>query len=223
MKSKLKEEKTDNYVINYYQQCEMEGEVDNGIFIDYEVEETISPYLDLLEKCLKSIFNKELRFELSNSYDPSIMSLGTDLIIFEQGRYKNLLDMENDINTVIYNILNGKIKCDNYSEIIESLNLESSTKPEKTPDYLFNKFVEKKMVSNLKNIEYPKDFDELIQIVSPIFLNPKRSGVLIFRNGISEEEINKTIEMKNDTKYLLNENISVVYTNDFEYKSKNIP
>ena len=223
LKSILKLEKTDNYIINYYQQSEMEGEVDNGIFIDYAVEGKISPYLDLLVNCLNSIFYKELRFELSNSYDPSIMSLGTDLVIFEQGRYKNLLDMENDINTVIYNILNGKIKCDNYSEIIESMNLESSTKPEKTPDYLFNKFVEKKMLSNLKKIEYPKDFDELIKIVSPIFLNPKRSGVLIFRNGISKEEINKTIEMRSDTKYFLNENISVVYTNDFEYKSKNFP
>ena len=97
------------------------------------VDKSFMDYVKPLTNFLQAIFMEELRFNLSNSYTPSVEFADGVLLISEQGRYKNVIEMENDINTVLYNLINGKITVNNYDEIIESFNLKTDTNNEKTP------------------------------------------------------------------------------------------
>ena len=49
--------------------------------------------------------------------------------------------MEDDINKVLLDVIEGKINIDNYKEIRESFLFPEETKEEKNFDYLFDKFI----------------------------------------------------------------------------------
>ena len=222
MQTKLKDDIPNSLVLNYYQKSELLDEVDNSLCMAFFVDKSFMDYVKPLTKFLQAIFMEELRFNLSNSYTPSVEFADGVLLISEQGRYKNVIEMENDINTVLYNIINGKLTVNNYDEIIESLNLKTDTNNEKTPEYLFDNFIKNKTQTQISaaegGIEYPKNFSKFIELVSPIFTNPRRFSALIFSKDISDEDIEKIMKGKiNNTNYILNEEIEEIYTNDIEY------
>ena len=221
MQTKLKEIKQNPFfLINYYQKCELLEEVDNSLLIAYIVDNDLVPYVKLLVKFLKSIFMEELRYNLSNAYTPIVEYEDGILAITEQGRYKNVIEMENDINTVLYNIVNGKYTINNYDEVIQSLNLTTDMKEEKTFDNLFDNFIKNKTQLSVseEKIEYPANFTELIELVSPMFIYPQRFTILIFSKEISDEDIDKIMEEKlKNTTYILNKEAQIIYTNDIDF------
>ena len=132
--------------------------------------------------------------------------------------------MEDDINQVFYMLVNGELKCPNYDNIVKSFSLKNNGKVDRDDNYLFDKF--KKMASlnenkkelNQDNIEVPKTFEELVEIVSPIFIKPKRFTFLVVRPGISDEDFKKLIsKRKENYKYKPNEDIVVEHTDDIAY------
>ena len=132
--------------------------------------------------------------------------------------------MEDDINQVFYMLVNGELKCPNYDNIVKSFSLKNNGKVDRDDNYLFDKF--KKMASlnenkkelNQDNIEVPKTFEELVEIVSHIFIKPKRFTFLVVRPGISDEDFQKLIsKRKENYKYKPNEAIVVEHTDDIAY------
>ena len=127
-------------------------------------------------------------------------------MILEQGRYKSVGEMEDDINKVLFGMLNGTIKCENYEDIIESHKVKVNEKREKTSDNLFNEFVTGKTVFNIS-------FDELVKRVSHIFTEPRRITILIARSDLPDEEYKKLVEdRKKNAKYIINEQVKIIHT-----------
>ena len=127
-------------------------------------------------------------------------------MILEQGRYKSVGEMEDDINKVLLGMINGTIKCENYEDIIKSYKVEVNEKKEKTTDNLFNEFVTGKTVYNI-------DYDELVKKVSHIFTEPRRITILMARSDLPDEEYKKLVEdRKKNAKYIINEQVKIIHT-----------
>ena len=119
--------------------------------------------------------------------------------------------MEDDINKVLFGMLNGTFQCENYEDIIESHKIKVEEKKEKTSDNLFNEFVTGKKVYNIS-------YDELIKKVSHIFTEPNRITILIARSDLPDEEYKKLVEnRKKNAKYIINEQIKITHTEEINY------
>ena len=214
----------ESYIINYYQKSEKIDEPDNAILVMYQYESKYARILQILASCFKMEAIPLLRFNFSNAYSPGISFDDGYFFLFEQGEYKEVDGMEDDINQVFYMLVNGELKCPNYDNIVKSFSLKNNGKVDRDDNYLFDKF--KKMASlnenkkelNQDNIEIPKTFEELVEIVSPIFIKPKRFTFLVVRPGISDEDFQKLIsKRKENYKYKPNEAIVVEHTDDIAY------
>ena len=128
------------YVINYYQKSILD-EPSNGIKVSYFVPEDYRNYMELFKDCFDQIAFQYLRFNYTNTYTPNIHYNEMYFEIYEQGVFKDVDKMEDDINKVLLDVIEGKINLDNYKEIIESLSFIDATKEEKTFDNLFNVFI----------------------------------------------------------------------------------
>ena len=187
------------YIINYYQKSEMIDEADNSILVTYEFEKKYHDVLLMFTKCLIGPSMKILRFENSNAYTPNIFIERNIFVILEQGRYKEVFEMEDDINDFLYKALNLEIECDGYTDIFNSFINAQKQKIEKTPENLFDIFID---TENLKSfsqdefIEIPKSFKELIDIVKPIFTQPKRITILVTRPEISDDDLKDISKQK---------------------------
>ena len=95
-------------------------------------------------KCLSNISMLTLNFKYSNIYSPQIDNY---LYIYEQGKYKEVTEIEDDINTVLSEMISGKFKCENFDHIVYSYYIDTSTKKESTPGYLFNNFIKEKSIN----------------------------------------------------------------------------
>ena len=140
-----------SYIIDYYQKSEMANELDGAIFIIYRFTDKYKDYMDVLKGCLENIVKIHLRFELSHAYHPKIYVENNYLMIFEQGRYKEPTQMEDDINEVLLGMIEGKVKCDNYKDIVKSYKMKNVKIIEKNPASHFNKFIEE--TNNIQNEE----------------------------------------------------------------------
>ena len=130
--------------------------------------------------------------------------------------------MEDDINEVLYQMINGDIDCPNYSDIVQSYYLKGDGKVEKTPDNLFELFkYDIDLKTKLKDdtyLEIPKTWKKLIEMVSPIFKEPKRFSFLVVRTGITEKDFKALINNRRENlKYKLNESISIEHTDQIDY------
>ena len=179
----------------------------------------------ILAKCMDMEAIPLLRFNFSNAYSPLIGFGSGFLFIFEQGKYKEVDGMEDDINEVLNMLINGTLKCSNYQNIVKSNSLKSNGKIEKDHNYLFEQFKNKEY-TNINKIEevnqdyipIPNTFKELVEIVSPIFMNPQRFTILVVRPGISDDDFKKLIEKRKENyKYKLNESIVVEHSDDISY------
>ena len=212
------------FIINYYEKSTMLDVPDNAIAVKYYWENKYLRPINILNSCLNMVALPLLRFNYSNAYTPNFLVTKNFLNIVERGKYKEIDEMEEDINQVIYDLINGNLKCPNYKNIKESFLLQGNNKIDKTPDYLFDSFLEELYPKNFgsnKNEEYlpfPDTFEELIEVVTPIFKNPKRFTFLVVRPEVSDEEFKKLIEKrKQNYKYKLNESVNIVHTDDISY------
>ena len=86
-------------------------------------------------------------------------------------------------------------------------------------DYFFDKFTdehdkgEKEESNTLKineETKIPETFKELVDIMAPMFTQPKRSTILIARNTLTKKEYNAMIRKRSQIKeYVLNKNITI--------------
>lgn len=211
------------YVINYYQKSNMTNEDDNGILVIYQYEQKYQNYMEIFSKCLHNVVMPFLRFKYSNAYNPRVILEGGALYIYEQGRYRDVTQMEDDINKVLLGMINGTIQCENYNDIIESYKLKANETKEKTSEYLFNNFINKKKVNNieLKDVIYHNTLSELMKEISPVFLEPKRYTMLIARKDLSDEDYEEMVKNRiNTAKYIINENITIEHTKKIDYLNK---
>ena len=198
-------------IINYYQKSNLTTEFDNGIILIYTFDENYQDYMNIFSKCFLGNALSILRLNFSNSYSPRVFIENGGFIIFEQGRYKSIGEMEDDINIVLFGMLNGTFQCENYEDIIESHKIKVEEKKEKTSDNLFNEFVTGKKVYNIS-------YNELIKKVSHIFTEPNRITILIARSDLSDEEYKKLVEnRKKNAKYIINEQIKITHTEEINY------
>ena len=211
----IKDEKDFPYVNNYYHQVKMDS-VNNGLFVAYEFQENYTKYIEIFRACFHVIAINYLRFNYSNVYSPKILIQKNFLCVLEQGLYKEVDQMEDDLNKVLLDVFEGKINVNNYKEIAESYTTQEKAKKEKTLDNLFDEFVKTYQDNNIVNIDNfkaPETFKELVDIIAPIFREPNRTTVLITRNNLSEEDFKKMFERRSKIKqYILNNNITINHT-----------
>ena len=220
----LKQEPTLNenssYIINYYQKSEIIEDPNNSIVVIYKFEKKYYYLMVVLASCLRGFGTPQLRFEYSNAYTPMIHIEDEEIFgIFEQGTYKEVGDMEDDINKVLNKLVKGELECPNYSNIVQSFML-GNTVVEKNQDNLFKEFISENKLNNLKAeyISVPWTFKELVKMVSPIFLNPKRFTFLVVRPGISDNDFTKFMKNRQENaKYILNETMTIEHTDDITY------
>ena len=218
-KTILKDNGDEPYVINYYQKSTL-NEAGNGILVAYEIPTNYSDHFNIFKVCFQNIAINYLRFNYSNAYTPSASIGGRYFIIFERGLYKDVDQMEDDINNVLLDIIEGKIDVKNYNEIRESQSFQLARNNEKNFDKLFFDFVYNisTFTPNKKNITYPQNFKELVNIISPVFINPKRITILIAKNDLSDEGFQKMFNKRSEIKsYSLNNNININHTIDINY------
>ena len=227
---KLESNTPSTFIYNFYQKSNTS--IDNSVLVIYNINNKIySKYINVLQGCLFKIGLTSLRFNYTNAYSPSFMVLPDRINIYEQGRYKEITQMEDDINEVILGMINGNIQCENYEDIINSYKLKSNNKKEKTYKTLFRDFVSEKFdnnnnhddANNYDDAEYPDNFTQLMKKIAPIFIDPQRYTILIGRKDISDEDFKKMVEdRKNNANYIINKNITIEHTDKIDYlKYKN--
>jgi len=210
-----------SFIVDYYQKSTMVNERDGGIFIIYRFEDIFKDYMNVLKGCLEKIVKINLRFKYSHSYHPKIYLENNFLMIFEQGRYKEPTQMEDEINEVLSGMIEGNIKCDNYKDIVKSYKLKQGKK-EKNPLSLFKKFIGRDDFENEDNDyikkKMPKSFGKFVKKISSIFTEPERYTILVTRNDMPDREFNEIMNRrKQNAKYILNENVKIIYTNNIEF------
>jgi len=208
--------KNDNtpFVKNYYKKSTI-NDPENGIAVVYVFPQSLTLYFQVFASCFWQIALNYLRFNYTNAYTPQVAVSGSTFIIIEQGLFKEVDEMEDDINKVLFDtIVNKTIEPLNFNHIKESYISKENAKEEKTMDNLFEKFVKDENlnavdVNNLTNIN---NFSELIDEISDSFINPKRYTLLIARKDLSDEDFNEMFERRrNITKYSLNDNINITH------------
>ena len=231
---KLNEDDNNNltYVYNYYEKLDYENEIDGVIALTYiynEKNKKLSDYLPYFIQCGKGIFLHELKDKYMDAYGPYIglvqLFQKSVLLIILQGRMTDPEIIDEHIQIILKQIIEGKIKCPEFDSIKKSLLFKENQNIEKTPNNLFNKFINNNLYSysNVNNISeenqnIPKTFEEVVNEVKDVFIYPKRFGIYEYRYDIDEEEINKKIEKKKENNiYYLNNNITVDYTNNISY------
>ena len=218
------------FVIDYYHKSEHETSIDNSIIMVFEYDQKYKNYMNVLSGCLKNIAMIHLRFNLTNSYTPLIFLSPKFLSIYEEGRYKEVTEMEDDINKVLLETIKGNIQCENYKEIVESYKLEINQDIEKNYNnifytFAFGKFEEMDFPEEEEEEEeeepiYPDNFNDFIEKLSPIFTNPRRYTILIARKDLTDEEYRNMIDKRKELKYLLNESIAINHTEEIDYLNK---
>ena len=211
------------YVYNYYQKSTYNSP-ENGILVLYEVSPEYKDYFTIFNSCFSLIALKYLRFNKTNAYSPVSNFDGKYFYIMEQGLYKEVDQMQDDINNVLLDILNGKIDFDDFDDVIESYTMQVETVKEKTFENLFEDFINNNELNEIKDnpeIIIPKNFAELVQLVAPVFENPKRVDIIIARKDLSDEDFQKMYERRSQIQnYTLNDNIPIIHTTDIHAMRK---
>ena len=212
--------KEQNYIIDYYQKSEMKRELDGAIFVIYRFKEKLNDYMQIFKGCMDAITRVNLRLKYMHSYHPNIFVENNFFMIFEQGRYKEPNEMEEEIDQLLLDIIEGKIVCENYNDIVKSFKTKQETIIEKNPDNLFNEFITGTF-TNDENVnaylegEFPDKFEDLIKEISSVFTEPKRYTILVFRSDISHKYYEKIIKKKKkDNVYILNKSVGIFNTDN---------
>ncbi len=132
--------------------------------------------------------------------------------------------MEDDINKVLSELIERKININTYNDIKQSYLYKGEVKKEKNMDYFFDKFTdehdkgEKEESNTLKlneETKIPETFKELVDIMAPMFTQPKRSTILIARNTLSDADFDAMYQRRSQIReYLLNKTINISHTKE---------
>ena len=216
----------DNTVVNYVYSNNKTSEKESYIGLFYNLRNADAKYVYHLNLFLSSIvekINTELRTKKGLGYHclcKTITSFNNHYLAFyARGPMRTPLDMQDDIQSVIYDILYNwdneefnDIKKDYFDMIADYQDINT-----------YNKRVQKFISDNNNeneiklNQNIPKDYKEAVEHTRNLFINPVRIGIMQYANYIDEEYINQEIEKRKNEKYFLNENINVVYTRDINY------
>ena len=189
----------------------------------------LSDYLPYFIQCGKGIFLHELKDKYMDTYGPFIglaqFFQKSTILITLQGRMTDPEIMDEHIQIVLKEIIEGNIKCPEFDSIKKSILFKENQSIEKTPNNLFDKFInsnlnkDSNIYGNLdENVNIPETFEEVVNEVKDIFIYPKRFGIYEYRYDIDEKEINKKIERKKENNiYYLNSKITVDYTNNITF------
>ena len=217
--NKLKEESP--FIINYYEKSNLVYNIENAIMVVYKFDQKYSKYKDIFLECFLNTGFIYLRFNYSNTYGLSAYYSSDYLYIYEHGRYKEVTEMEDDINKFIKGMLDGSIQCENYKDIIESYNIKMEIKEEKTYDRLVNSFFYGSYPQQTiidENIVLPDTFSELIKEISPIFTYPRRYTILLSRSDMPDKDFKNLVEKRTEIReYIINPNIKIEHTQDIYY------
>ena len=219
------------YVYNYYEKLDYQYEVDGIIALTYiynNKNKKLSDYLPYFIQCGKGIFLHELKDKYMDAYGPFIglvQLFQSTILITLQGRMADPEVIDEHIQIILKEIIEGKIKCPEFDSIKKSILFKENQNIEKTPNNLFDKFINSNLYNDLninKNLEenenIPETFEDVVNEVKDVFIYPKRLAIYEYRYDIDEEEINKKIEKKKENNlYYLNNNITVDYTNDITF------
>ena len=210
-------------VINYYQKSTMNFP-ENGIIVAYKIPDYLANYTDIFNACFNSIAFNYLRFNYTNGYTPFSAVAYDYFIIYEQGLFKEVDQMEDDINKVLSELIERKINISTYNDIKQSYLYKGEVKKEKNMDYFFDKFTdehdkgEKEESNTLKlneETKIPETFKELVDIMAPMFTQPKRSTILIARNTLSDADFDAMYQRRSQIReYLLNKTINISHTKE---------
>ena len=209
-----------NYIVDYYQKSEMDRELDGAIFVIYRFKPELNDYMLILKSCMDAITRVNLRLEKMHSYHPKIYVENNFFMIFEQGRYKEPTIMEKEIDKLLYDLIQGKITCQNYEDIVTSFKIKEEEIIEKNPANLFNEFVSGKFTNDENyntylETDFPDNFKEFMEHISSVFTEPKRYTLLIFRSDIKDDEYNEIIRNKKEKNvYILNKNMKIYNTDN---------
>ena len=207
-----------NYIIDYIQKSENKREKDGAIFVIYRFDQNLTDYMQIFKGCMDAITRVNLRLEKTHSYHPNIFVEQNFFMIYEQGRYKEPHIMEEEIDELLLDIINGKIVCDNYNDIVTSFKTKQDEKIEKNLDNLFNEFItgtftNDENVNSYLQSEFPHNFKDLMEQISYIFTEPKRYTILVYRSDIPDNYYQKIIKRKRKNNvYLLNKNMKIFNT-----------
>ena len=72
--------------------------------------------------------------------------------------------MEDDLNAVLDDMLKENIQCEHYTDIVDSYELEGNNKIEKTPSYLFNKWINGNLGNTINLRKTKEEEDPYAQI-----------------------------------------------------------
>ena len=77
----------------------------------------------------------------------------------------------------------------------------------------FEHFISEETKNNyLNDMDIPKSFSELVEIIKPILINPTRLSILIARNTLSDEDYKAMLLKRSQiNEYILNKNISITH------------
>ena len=209
-----------NYLIDYYQKSEMKSELDGAIFVIYRFKENLNDYFQIFKGCMDAITRVNLRLEKTHSYHPNIFVENNFFMIFEQGRYKEPHIMEEEIDQLLLDIINGKIICENYNDIVTSFKTKKDEKIEKNIDNLFNEFItgtftNDENVNSYLESDFPENFKDFMEQISSVFTEPKRYTILVYRSDIPDKYYRKIIRRKKKNNvYILNRNMSIFNTDN---------
>ena len=207
-----------NYIIDYIQKSENKREKDGAIFVIYRFDQNLIDYMQIFKGCMDAITRVNLRLEKTHSYHPNIFVEQNFFMIYEQGRYKEPHIMEEEIDELLLDIINGKIVCDNYNDIVTSFKTKQDEKNEKNLDNLFNEFItgtftNDENVNSYLQSEFPHNFKDLMEQISYVFTEPKRYTILVYRSDIPDNYYQKLIKRKRKNNvYLLNKNMKIFNT-----------
>ena len=224
-KEKLRVTNKKPSVYNYYQKSTLD-EAENAIFVSYEIPEEFQRNFRIFKKCFQIIALNYLRFSYTNAYSPNVDG-SEEFIIYEQGLYKDVDQMEDDINRVLKDVLDGKIDVESYKEIVESYLMSIDTKNDKSIEKLFSSFTLNKttLINTNTNTDtdtvtinetpkYPETFKELVANISQVFTNPNRITILIAKKDLSDEAFDEMFQRRKITEYPLNKSITIIHTTD---------
>ena len=209
-----------NYIIDYYQKSEMKKELDGAIFVMYRFKDNLTEYMEIFKSCMDAIARVNLRLKLLHSYHPNIFVENNFFMLYEQGRYKEPNQMEEEIDQLLLDIINGNITCENYNDIVTSFKTKQDEVIEKNQNNLFNEFITGTF-TNDENVnkylegDFPDNFTDLMKEISSVFTEPKRYTILVYRSDIPDKYYNNIIRKKKKYNvYILNKNVSIYNTDN---------
>ena len=219
----------DNTVVNYIYSNNntFERESYTGLFYNIKMlNQSYNLHFNLfIYSVIEKIFT-ELRTKRGLGYHAlieyvTVSSSNIYLFFFVQGPMKTPIDVQDEIQSVLYEILNNW-DCEDFDKIknnyIDYIQLLQSTNT-------FSKRV-KEFITDTNNINnnnldnnyiIPDNYKEVVDCIRNIFENPIRIGIFEYANYIDSEFINKEIENRKNETYFLNKDIKVVYTTDINY------